>query len=254
MSDPYVPSLASKPGADRPPVRLVVALPTHETMEAGFAFDLQMMMARLGASVVADGIMDVRAFMIQGTLVHIARCDLVKDILTKTEGTHILFLDSDMRFPWQVATELLSANKDIVGCNYSTRKGAPRTTTFASLDLKEMEDVRRFLQPPAEAYTGDRLVKVDAVGMGICLIRRHVFEAIEYPWFETMYDRVNRRWVGEDVDFCQKAKAAGFDIWCDTHLSERIAHIGRFNYTMEHVRATNEVREAKTSLIVTPEG
>lgn len=255
---PYVPSITKQEG--RPPVRVVVALPTHETMEAGFAFDLQKMMARLGASVVADGMMDIRTFMIQGTLVHCARNDLVRDALNKTDCTHVFFLDSDMRFPWQSLLRLLAANKDIVGVNYSVRKGIPKPVAFADLEAKG--EFQRFLQPTRQPFTGDQYVKVHGLGMGMVLIRREVFEAIQFPWFETVYDKVNRKWVGEDVDFCIKARAAGYDVWCDTVLSEEIGHVGRMEYTIDHIRSALETREEiaaqqeaqKAPLIVTPEG
>lgn len=48
------------------------------------------------------------------------------------------------------------------------------------------------------------------------LIRREVLEAVEPPWFE-YGDR------SEDIMFCEKAKAAGFEIYCD--LSARLGHI-----------------------------
>lgn len=239
---PYSPSVLNH--TEPPPVRVCVLLPTHEKMEAGFAFDLQRMMVRLGATVVADGIMDIRTFMIQGTLVHTARCDLVRDALEKTNCTHMLFLDTDMRFPWQLPLRLLAHNKDIVAVNYSTRKGAPKPITF--LDLSVKKGTGRFLQPPADPSTltkENALVKVQAVGMGAALIRREVFEALSYPWFETVYDHVNRKWVGEDVDFCLKAEKAGYEVWVDQLLSEEIGHIGNFEYTMDHVRAANEARE-----------
>ena len=251
----YVPSVIAKHDAAPPPVRVVVLLPTHETMEAGFAFDLQKMMLRMGASVVADGIMDVRTFMLMGTLITFARNDILKDAMQRTDATHYLFMDTDHRFPWQSLLRLLSANKDIVGVNYSVRKGTPRSTAF--LDLEESDEKLRFLQPaPEGADKENQYVKVDAVGMGMTLIRAHVFDAIEFPWFETVYDKVNRKWVGEDVDFCNKARAAGFDIWVDTLLSEEIAHIGRFDYRLDHVRALNEahsdIAEENAPLIVAP--
>ena len=33
--------------------------------------------------------------------------------------------------------------------------------------------------------------------------------------------------LGEDYDFCDRARAAGFTVWCDTQLSFDIGHIGQ---------------------------
>ena len=60
------------------------------------------------------------------------------------------------------------------------------------------------------------LIELQAGGCAGMLIRREVLEAIEPPWFEYT-DR------SEDIVFCEKAKEAGFNIYCD--LSARLGHV-----------------------------
>lgn len=62
-------------------------------------------------------------------------------------------------------------------------------------------------------YPNGGLVEIEASGSAGLLVRRRVFETFPAPWFETGTGITNR--VGEDVNFCRKARAAGNRIWCD---------------------------------------
>jgi hypothetical protein len=53
------------------------------------------------------------------------------------------------------------------------------------------------------------LVEVYAAGQAGMLVRRHVIDAIEEPWFE-MHGGPN-----EDLTFCEKVRDTGFRVWCD---------------------------------------
>lgn len=53
------------------------------------------------------------------------------------------------------------------------------------------------------------LTEVHAAGSAGMLIRRRVLEAVEPPWFEGR---------NEDIGFCEKARAAGFDVYCDPEI------------------------------------
>jgi len=57
---------------------------------------------------------------------------------------------------------------------------------------------------------------VCAIGTGGMLIRSEVFRELEYPWFE--HGRAS-----EDLIFCDRAREAGFPIYCD--LGSRIGHL-----------------------------
>lgn len=65
------------------------------------------------------------------------------------------------------------------------------------------------------------LVEVHAAGSAGMLVRRHVFEALDQPIFETTNGYQN-----EDLMFCKKVREAGFKIWCDVETT--IGHIGTF--------------------------
>ena len=68
------------------------------------------------------------------------------------------------------------------------------------------------------------LEQVDSVGCGVMLVRLSVFDALPQPWFSTPYN--GREHIGEDLYFCQQARAVGFDVWIDHDLSQRVRHTG----------------------------
>lgn len=124
----------------------------------------------------------------------------------------ILFLDSDMVPPPDVAQRLLAHGRDIVSGLYVMRR-AP----YLPMAWREQDGTR----VPMAERTG--LHAVDGVGFGCVLVRRVVFERISGPWFVASSEGML-----EDVSFCTKARAAGFQLWVDADLP--IGHIGAATY------------------------
>ena len=66
----------------------------------------------------------------------------------------------------------------------------------------------------------------DYTGFGWVLIKKGVFENLEYPWFAPKMQVFESGSVqdmcGEDVSFCLDAKEEGMDIWCDPRI--RVGH------------------------------
>ena len=133
-----------------------------------------------------------------------------------------MWLDSDMVFPVDIIDALLSHDKDIVACNYSTRVEPHRPVAFKSLgDL----DKRIFNQAGLES--------ADAVGMGCMLVKREIYEKLSMPYFGVEWNADYTNLVGEDVFFCSKAKDAGYQLWIDNDSSMKIGHIGTKAFTIK---------------------
>jgi len=54
-------------------------------------------------------------------------------------------------------------------------------------------------------------------GMGFMLIKKGVFESLQYPWFEPIHQSIKNLedFTSEDVAFCLKAREKGFEIFVD---------------------------------------
>jgi hypothetical protein len=56
------------------------------------------------------------------------------------------------------------------------------------------------------------LVEIHAAGSAGMLVRKHVLDALEDPWFRPSPDAQG---MNEDLYFCEKVREAGFSIFCD---------------------------------------
>lgn len=127
--------------------------------------------------------------------------------------THALWIDDDTVVPPWALTRLLEADKDII-CGvqplYMSNCMVANVMGFADEngDQPHWPDWLTW-EPPTEPF------KIQFCGFGCVLIKRHVFERIEFPWFvEDHGDKYDRDNTTEDVNFCRKALRADFDIWC----------------------------------------
>lgn len=171
--------------------------------------------------------MNVCVDMVQSTLLCYGR-NLQAHRALGIGASHILFLDADMKFPPTLLERLQNRNKDIVGCTYSQRR-SPRWYTHRSLDGAR-----------SLPMDGRALFRVKSLGMGVALIRMEVFKKVIRPWFEVEYSGMvdahgMDEHTSEDVTFYDRARAAGFDVWCDWETSQDVKHVGTFEYGLEHV-------------------
>jgi hypothetical protein len=175
----------------------------------------------------------------EGTYIDKNRQELA-DAALLDDATHLFWLDDDMRFEPDVLLRLLAHDKPIVGLNYPRRAVASVPTAIRYIGDEHHEREPLFTN---EADTG--LAMVEAIGFGCLLIKAEVFEKLQRPFFETRYDPIRGQRVGEDVDFCIKARRAGFDVLVDQAASQTVGHIGKFVFGHAHANALREMAAAK---------
>jgi len=183
---------------------ILIATPTRDTVTAGFAADLVKLCRRHP---------DARFAAALGIYIANLRQSCVS-VAQQVGASHILFLDSDMRFPEDTLERLLAADVDIVAANYVQR--TMPEWWVARRNGSTLSSVGR---------TG--LEPVASVGCGVMLIRMTVFDRIRRrPWFSTPYDDAIHDHLGEDLYFCREAQGAGFEVWIDHDLSQAVRHQG----------------------------
>lgn len=174
---------------------ILIATPTRDLVHAGYTYDLVNLIKHSSDTYYAVS---------QGTLLPNQRTTLVKKAIAN-HFSHILFIDSDMRFPKDTLERLYSHKLPIIGANYTHRQSDETTSNISSKDKTDIETVEQ-------------------IGFGVTLISLEVFLKTPEPWFATPYD--GEQFVGEDVFFCHKAKEAGYEIYVDHALSQEVKHIG----------------------------
>jgi hypothetical protein len=184
------------------PSLVAIGVPSGDMVQADFAMSLAMLCLNPGVPVA---LVNSRT-----SLVPLGRnqCVGAAQIM---KASHLLFLDSDMVFPADTLKRLLAHRKDIVGATY-----AMRAAPFHPLTITEEGTL-------AHVTSGLRRVKL--LPTGCLLIRVNVFDALKAPYFNLETDGAQLR--GEDYYFCEKARAAGFDLWCDGDLSLQLGHVGQ---------------------------
>lgn len=145
------------------------------------------------------------------------RHNAVKTTL-KHGATHMLFIDSDMKFPPWALRRLLSHDLPVVAAN-CTRRAFPVQGTAVDFDGKDVD---------SRGKKGVEAVR--QVGGAFMLIRRDVLEKLKPPLFQMEWVPEMDGYCGEDIYFCQLIQAAGFDVMVDHELSMYIGHIGKFTY------------------------
>jgi SAM-dependent methyltransferase len=156
----------------------------------------------------------------RGYTVEDARNMIVAGALTlDPHVTHLLWIDDDMVFERDAAERLLDRDLPIVGGLCHNR----RHPYMPILMRKWPPGV------PARGYGyvydweseveagGSPIMEVDATGAAFLLVKREVFEKLGPNPFRNTGG-------GEDVSFCERARAAGYSIKVDTSLD--IGHIG----------------------------
>lgn len=201
---------------------------------------------------------------IDGQIVGKARNDLVRLSLSSNAEV-IWFIDDDIVLPpgaWSLVDRALELG--IVSGLYFNRR-PPYTPQIYTKAQESKYQGPNTVYWPVEKYD-EGLMVVDACGGGCLAIRADVFKKLEIhhnehleaikaaaarlgtgpdvellknsrptmsPWFE--FTDVK----GEDLYFCERAKEAGFTVWCDTtvkcqHISTVAINEGHYKYLVEH--------------------
>jgi hypothetical protein len=191
-------------------------------MMIGTAFDLATMCGY--DSRFRQG--DQAIYTVAGTLIFDQRNKLAEAAL-ENGCDYVLWIDADMRFPKNTIERLLAHDKDIVGVNATTR-AVPVGPTAKNLKIDLEKKENHWYSVVSKGKTG--IERVTAIGCGVMLVKRKVFEETPKPWFY-FYEIPGGRTLGEDVHFCIAAHDAGFETWVDHDLSLEIGHIGQYTYS-----------------------
>ena len=191
-----------RPGAD---VHLYIATPA--TM---IASNFHVSLARELPRLIGAGHGVTYAHLAGHCHVDDARNLLVDDFLA-SDGTDLLFWDSDVAAEPGASLKLLAHDADIVGGAYPLKDGSGRFP--ARLTGKRLHGLSEAEMLPA----------------GFLRVRRHVFSELadasqvlkmDGRQVAVVFERgsVEGERVGGDANFCRKAALAGFSLWCDPSI------------------------------------
>ena len=216
------------------PAKIAIAVCSHEQAPVTFAHDWAAMAMYSRAELPPE--IEINFGMICGTYIHSARRRMLQQCM-EAKYTHILWLDSDMRFPKETLVRLLNHDKPMVGINYANRMFPTGFVAFKTLN--DEESTRLETLPES---TG--LAPVDALGFGVLLMRQEVFHVLpplsEDSWFKFDW-KPSCVEVGEDVHFCHLVRKRGIQPYVDQDLSKMCGHTGSMIYSLQMVPISQKV-------------
>lgn len=189
----------------KPVTTVAICMPYYRQFEGVTVLSLMDMSARS-----ADAKIAMLPVGVSGCYIEDNRNGAIKHALgTGIPFEWVLWVDSDVTFPGDALIRLLNHNKDIVGANYRTRT-PPYPTAGHYADGT---------RATALAEGGLHLMK--HLPTGLLLTRFDIYKKLPEPWFEA-----SLRGPRDDVYFCHRARAHGYEIWCDHDLSREVTHTG----------------------------
>jgi hypothetical protein len=162
---------------------------------------------------------------VKGTYLSHTHNDLVRTCLYEPGVTKLLFVDSDMDFPQDALERLDKHDLDIVGCTYKKRGGRrvrDEQGRVVRVEHDMMINRLRDREYPREPQPLEEWAKLPS---GFLLVKMKVFRKIRWPWFFETYGPTPDDFTGTDYNFCFKARAHGFGVWCDLDLSSWVMHL-----------------------------
>ena len=151
------------------------------------------------------------------------------------KATHLLTLEEDMAFEPDVLHILYRRHQLWVGANYPMKKQLDWEFTAASLN-----SLGRVMTRP----TSSGLEECGYTGMGVTLFDMKLFDMIEPPWFVMDYVG-NESYCTQDAYFAAKVHDADISIYVDHDVSNRVSHIGDYQYTCQEASARIDAQTIK---------
>ena len=133
--------------------------------------------------------------------------------------THTLWIDSDMQFPQDMLLRFARHDEKLIGINAMMRRPPYLNCAQAQpgMPLLITEESRG-------------LEKVHRTGFGVMWVATEVFRSISMPWFDLVYQPQLHQFRGEDYVFCEKARAAGYEVYVDLDISREVKHLGSYGF------------------------
>lgn len=216
--------------------------------------------ALINLTKITHGNMDVvYSFMFNESLITRARNALAHAFM-KSDCTHLMFVDADIRFEATDIPPMISANKDIICGIYPKKEinwSSVKYAVDSGVSLENMKHHTGSFVVNLVGYTGSVTVPMNQPveiwngGTGFMLIKREVFEKLSkrvpsysndvmdlggtikaqdkiMEYFATSIEEKTNRLLSEDYHFCNIWRKAGGKVWAAPWV--RLGHIGTYAF------------------------
>lgn len=195
--------------------RILIAIPCYQYIEPETMHSIYNMITPVGY--------EASFIVMRGYTVQQARNRIVSQSLAMGFD-YTLFVDSDVLLPKQLLANLVAINADIATGWYIKKTIDAQITELYGPDKLGQ---RRMVNIDQNELPTEGIIPILGCGFGCTLVKNEVFGKIGTAnWFE--YIEKPDYICSEDLNFCDKARAAGCSIVADVSL--RCPHIGRLTF------------------------
>jgi hypothetical protein len=263
-----------KGGVMSNPIKLFIATPMFAGMCTGSYTQSLINTANLMKNA---NIQVAFSFLFNESLITRARNSLTHAFL-KSDSTHLMFIDSDIRFDPQDIITMLNADKDVICGIYPKKEinwNAVQHAMQSNVPIEHMKYCTGSFVVNLAGYESKVTVPVDQPveiwngGTGFMLIKRSVFEKLKtkvpaysndvmdlsgnlgyaekiHEYFTTSIEKGTNRLLSEDYHFCNLWRKHKGKIYAAPWV--RLAHIGTYTFEGQLLQAPVEpAPEAKKS-------
>jgi hypothetical protein len=170
--------------------------------------------------------------VVERQMIEMARNGIAMEAL-RNNATHLMFIDDDNPVPPDALEKMLEDNKDIVIAPILSRNpnkaGKHDLCAFYSQKVGNETIYYNIEKFKDEGF----LHKIDGGGTGCMLIKIDVLKKLNLLYKDRMFERTRtvfkkpikvdgkeytERTMSEDMEFCEKAIKAGFEVWLDDRI------------------------------------
>jgi hypothetical protein len=227
-----------------------------------------------------NGIEAALSFVFNESLITRARNSLTHQFL-KTDCTHLLFIDSDLRFDAHGVLKMVQAEKDVICGIYPKKEINWNSVSEAVKNNVPVDQLKHHTGSwvlNLANYDASATIPISepfeiwAAGTGMMLIKREVFEKLKettptylndmvdlsgslkdreqmYMYFDTSIEPGTNRYLSEDYHFCREWREIGGKVWAAPWLTP--GHVG--SYIFEGQLVANETHTASDAEQPSPE-
>lgn len=237
----------------KPDPHIFIATPMYGGMCTGFYTQSLLTFQK---TLAANNVTTTFSFMFNESLITRARNALVHNFL-KTDATHLMFIDADIRFIPDDFLPMLATDLDIICGLYPKKEINWFAVAEAVKSGVKNDDLKWHTGSMVVNLVGgdvtqtvplNQPVEIKAGGTGYMLIKREVFEKLadKVPtytnnvmdlagglqiepiceYFATSIDPENNVLLSEDYHFCRVARQHGLKVWAAPWV--RLAHLGSY--------------------------
>lgn len=200
----------------------------------------------LGQLLAAEGIPSRPKWMTCADIVDLRNLFLTMWYYAQPQASHLLMIDSDMRFSPFMVWDMLQFGKPVTGCMYARREFPVSVVGKCINDTDTIDNVV------------DGHLKVLGVGAGVLLIKRSAIDemiekmpdiidgsanhpvaasvkAYDLPHLLRAFDPVkfpDGSRLSEDLSFCWRWSQCGGEVWANVH--HPVGHIGPFEWQIQY--------------------